>query len=233
MNTPLYRVVMDHLVDRIASGAMPPGAMLPSETQLGADLGVAQGTARKALMELETRGLVTRVQGRGTFVTQRTTEDSLFRFFRLRQHDGTMDAPELLNETVRERAATRSERATLHGEPARIFEISRLRALGHADKIVEKTIVSTARFPGLNDRAPLPNTLYVFFQQAYSCMILRADEALQATQPSADIAALLQITDTTPVLQVSRVAYDLLDQVVELRTLTCRTDRHHYTVSLT
>ena len=96
MRSPLYKVVMDTLVERIASGAMPPGSMLPSEIQLGQELGVAQGTARKALSELEGRGLVQRVQGRGTFVTQRTTEDSLFRFFRVRRqihnnHGGRVD----------------------------------------------------------------------------------------------------------------------------------------------
>lgn len=233
MSTPLYRIVMDKIVERIASGAMPPGAMLPSETQLGADLGVAQGTARKALMELEARGLIKRVQGRGSFVTQRTTEDSLFRFFRLRRPDGTMDAPALISETVRERAATAEERARLHGAPARVFEVSRLRALGKDDRIVEQTCVSAERFPGLKDRAPLPNTLYVFFQQAYSCMILRADETVQATLPSAAVAEALEILPTTPVLQITRMAYDVLDEVVELRSLTCRTDRHAYSVSLT
>ena len=117
MAPPLYQVVMNTIVDRIASGSLPSGAMLPSETQLGAELGVSQGTARKALMELEARGLVQRVQGRGTFVTVRTPETSLFNFFRLRNPDGTLESPRLEWETVRRRAATPEERAELFGRP--------------------------------------------------------------------------------------------------------------------
>ena len=58
MAPPLYQVVIDTIIERIASGSLASGAMLPSETQLGAELGVSQGTARKALIELEARGLV-------------------------------------------------------------------------------------------------------------------------------------------------------------------------------
>ncbi|WP_231098362.1 GntR family transcriptional regulator [Rhodovulum sulfidophilum] len=64
MATPLYQTVIDTIVARIASGELPSGALLPSETQLGAELGVSQGTARKALSELEKRGLVQRAQPR-------------------------------------------------------------------------------------------------------------------------------------------------------------------------
>ncbi len=233
MKSPLYKVVMDTLIERITSGAMPPGSMLPSEVQLGHELGVAQGTARKALSELENRGLVQRVQGRGTFVTQRTTEDALFKFFRVRHRDGTIQEPTLLNETIRERASKKSERLVLNGEPARIFEVSRVRSLGAAFPFVEQSVVSTERFPGLKDRSPLPNTLYVFFQQAYSCMILRAEETLSAGLAGDEKADVLGVAPEAPVMEIRRKAYDALDQVVELRTMTCRTDTHHYFVSLT
>ena len=41
---------------------------LPSENQLAAAFGVSRMTARKALMELATEGLVERIRGKGTFV---------------------------------------------------------------------------------------------------------------------------------------------------------------------
>lgn len=233
MRSPLYRVVMDTLVERIVSGAMPPGSMLPSEIQLGQELGVAQGTARKALGELEARGLVQRVQGKGTFVTQRTTEDALFKFFRVRRRDGTIEEPTLISETIRERASKKAEREVLAGLPARVFEISRTRRLGVSFTFVETSVVSTERFPGLKERSPLPNTLYVFFQQSYSCMILRADETLQATLAGPEMAKALGIEPNAPVMQVDRVAYDVLDEAIELRRMTCRTDTHHYFASLT
>lgn len=41
---------------------------MPSETTLSQEFGLARGTVVKALDALEEEGLVTRVQGRGTFV---------------------------------------------------------------------------------------------------------------------------------------------------------------------
>ena len=46
---PLYRQVYDLLVRRIAEGAWRPAEALPSEQALAAELGVSQGTVRKAL----------------------------------------------------------------------------------------------------------------------------------------------------------------------------------------
>ena len=146
---PLYRVVIDTILHRIASGALPPGAMLPSEVQLGAELGVSQGTARKALMELEARGLLQREQGRGTFVTIQTPDRALFNFFRLRGPDGARPAPVLEHQELVARKATKDERTLLHDGPDKVFEIRRLRSLPGEDRVFETSVVPQALFPGL------------------------------------------------------------------------------------
>ncbi|MAB07275.1 MAG: GntR family transcriptional regulator [Rhodobacteraceae bacterium] len=232
MAPPLYQVVIDTIVDRIASGELPSGAMLPSETQLGAELGVSQGTARKALIELEQRGLVQRAQGRGTFVTVRTPESSLFNFFRLRNPDGTLDTPKLERETVRRRPAGDAERAALYGRPDEGIEIERVRSLGGKMVTYEVSVVSTTMFPGLADRVPLPNTLYVFYQQAYAIIIVRANERLRARNASEQTASALGIDPGIAVLEVYREAVDVLDRVVELRSSQSLTEHHDYFISL-
>ena len=232
LDRPLYQIVIDTIIERIASGALPPGAMLPSEPQLGAELGVSQGTARKALIELEQRGLVQRAQGRGTFVTVRTPENSLFNFFRLRHLDGSQSAPALQAQDIRRRPATAEERGILFGAPEEVFEITRLRGLSGDDKVFEVSVVPAPLFPGLADRAPLPNTLYVFYQQAYSCIIVRAEEKLRAEGATAEIASKLGVPAGAAVLSVDRQAIDALDRVVERRVSHALTGNHAYTVSL-
>src|SRR5919205_918574 len=64
---PLYRQVRELLVRRLAEGVWQPGQLLPSEGQLAAELGVSQGTVRKALDSLTAERLLVRRQGRGTF----------------------------------------------------------------------------------------------------------------------------------------------------------------------
>lgn len=63
------RIVVDKLLVRIQSGEYPPDSRLPSERALAAELGVSRNTVREALDVLESRELIRRRQGSGSFVT--------------------------------------------------------------------------------------------------------------------------------------------------------------------
>ncbi len=65
---PFYRQVTEHLADQIRTGALPPGATLPSVRALAQELLVSVITIKQAYEALEADGLVYSHQGRGTFV---------------------------------------------------------------------------------------------------------------------------------------------------------------------
>lgn len=54
----LYQEVLDRLVERIRSGAVPPGAQLPSERELMEEYGVGRPAVREALQALQRSGIV-------------------------------------------------------------------------------------------------------------------------------------------------------------------------------
>lgn len=213
---PLWRRTRDAIVARIVEGEFAAGAMLPSEPELGAQLGVSQGTARKALAELERAGVVERRQGRGTYVPVTTPERALFHFFRLRRPDGSRVAPELVSEALRRRRPTAAERAVL-GEGA-VVEVARVRAVDGRPAARERIVLPSARFPGLLERAPLPNTLYALYQGAYGVAVVRAEEALSPVAAGAADAEALGVAEGAPLLEVERRAFDIADRAVELRT---------------
>ena len=64
----LYRQVKDHILGELAAGHWKAGEMLPSEKLFAEQLGVSQGTVRKAIQELVEENVLYREQGRGTFV---------------------------------------------------------------------------------------------------------------------------------------------------------------------
>jgi DNA-binding GntR family transcriptional regulator len=66
--------VSERLADAIVTGELQPGERL-FEAGLSRQLGVAQSTLREALQDLEHRGLVTKRENRGTFVTRLTPEE--------------------------------------------------------------------------------------------------------------------------------------------------------------
>jgi GntR family transcriptional regulator len=64
---PRYRLVADELRRRILAGVIPPGSLLPSESDLMGEFGVSRGTIREAIALLRAEGLVVTEQGRGTY----------------------------------------------------------------------------------------------------------------------------------------------------------------------
>jgi DNA-binding GntR family transcriptional regulator len=64
---PRYRTIADELRQRIESGAIPPGTLLPSESALSADFRASRGTIRQAIATLREGGFVSTEHGRGTY----------------------------------------------------------------------------------------------------------------------------------------------------------------------
>jgi len=64
-----------YLESRIADGQLAPGDKLPTERALVERFGISRNTVRSVLRTLEERGLITRMIGRGTFVTGRAPRD--------------------------------------------------------------------------------------------------------------------------------------------------------------
>ena len=62
-----YAQVKDYLKQGLAESRWPPGALMPSESELVARFGVSRMTVTRALRELQSEGLVTRAQGLGTY----------------------------------------------------------------------------------------------------------------------------------------------------------------------
>jgi GntR family histidine utilization transcriptional repressor len=62
-----YAKVKRFLKEELARGHWLPGALMPSDAELVAQFGVSRMTVTRALRELQSEGLVERVQGVGTF----------------------------------------------------------------------------------------------------------------------------------------------------------------------
>lgn len=70
-----YRRIATDLRERITSGELRPGDLLPSEEALRNQYGVSRWTARQALVELQGAGLVEVVHGKGRFVREQPQQD--------------------------------------------------------------------------------------------------------------------------------------------------------------
>jgi GntR family transcriptional regulator len=226
---PLYAQVREMLRERIRSGALKPGAPLPNEFALARELGVSQGTVRKALDALAAENLLVRSPGRGTFVREQTAADVLFRFFHLYDAKGARILPDSRDVKVSRAKASRTECERLALEKgASVVRISRLRTRDGEPFVTEHIAIPADLFPGLEAIAPLPNTLYDLFQRRYGVTVARAEEKIAAAAADPATASALGIADATPLLRVDRIAFALDDRPIEWRVSLCHLADGYY-----
>jgi len=230
---PLYVQVKDSLVRRLIDGAWLPGQLIPSEMELAREIGVSQGTIRKALDAMTAENLLVRRQGRGTYVAEPEESRLLFQFFRLVSDDGERAFPTsriLARTTAR---ATAIERARLQlDEGGRVVRIERVRDLGGRPLIVETISLPHERFSAIEAMTEIPNNVYRLYSQNWGITIARAVERLKAVGAMPADAAALSCAAGAPLLEIARVAYDLEGNPVELRVSRCLTDGIHYASEL-
>jgi GntR family transcriptional regulator len=232
---PLYRQVYSVLARRIADGAWRPAQLLPSEQSLARELGVSQGTVRKAMDALAAENLLLRRQGKGTYVAEHTQEHALFRFFRLSRPapGGGRITPQLGEEQVKCRLANRAERSRLQLErDTEVVEIRRTRLIEQSPKVVEKIILPLSLFPGIDHQETLPNTLYSLYQGVYGISIAVAREELRAVLANKRDAKALGLIPGAALLQIDRIAIALDGRLVEWRVSRCDTRDIVYAVDI-
>jgi GntR family transcriptional regulator len=226
---PLYAQVRERLIERIRSGEWKPGQLIANEFEIAAEFGVSQGTARKAIGDLASEGLVVRRQGRGTFVVEHTPAHVLFRFFNVFDEAGEAVIPDSRDVKVASAVADGEERKALGLDlNARVVRISRTRTREGAPLMTETIALPEALFPGLAEQPQMPNTLYDLFQKAYGVLVTRTDDRLSAVAADAETAAILAISPGAPLLRIDRIAFGLDDRPVEWRVSLCNLGEAHY-----
>jgi GntR family transcriptional regulator len=232
---PLYAQVKALLLKRIGSGSWKPGEMLPNENELAAEYNVSQGTVRKALMALETDKMLVRRQGVGTFVARHSRDQALFQFFHIVGLDDSRLSPTSKVLTQRTVRAKSDQAVRLKIEPgAALHAIVRIRYLNGLPAIFERIFVPVALMPDLavEEGKEMGDEMYVIYQERFGISIARVAERLAAVAASAEEARHLKLEVDAPLLDVSRVAFDVNGRPVELRISRCDTTRTRYAADI-
>lgn len=111
----LYEQIVEQIEKSILDGAVKPGDQLPPERELAQRFGVSRTAVREAVTALREKGLVEALPGRGTFVTNSTSQairQSLDRMIRISQLDGVghlIEVREILEPEIAARAAAHAD----------------------------------------------------------------------------------------------------------------------------
>lgn len=94
----LYQQIVQQIEESILKGALKPGDQLPAERELAQNFGVSRTAVREAVKALREKGLVEAYSGRGTFITDGTSQairQSLDLMIRIGQQEGSTHLAEL------------------------------------------------------------------------------------------------------------------------------------------
>jgi GntR family transcriptional regulator len=230
---PLYYQIFVVLTQRISEGAYDPGERFPTEDQLAAEFLVSRSTIRQALDEMEDRGLVTRHQGRGTFVSE-PHRSRLGQRFR-----GSF--VNLIRETDRSRVREVEVRGPVELPPrvVRLLELEegsgtivRRTRLMDGVPFVYTVNYLPQEYGRLLSEAELRRRSLLHLLEDKGVAFIRARQSIRAQVADTIASRKLDIPFAAPVLFVERVSWGAGPRPIEVVQSWYRGDIYEYTVTL-
>ncbi|WP_199559071.1 GntR family transcriptional regulator [Nioella nitratireducens] len=169
---PVYLQISEMLTRDIAAGRYLEGERFPPERRMAADLSISVGTLRKALAELENRGLLDRRHGSGNYVRPVATPAGVYAFFRIElKGGGGLPTAKVLDITRMQKPAD----LPAFGASIDAHRIRRLRFLSGIPAVLEEIWLDGAYAKALDPEA-VSESLYLHYREALGLRITRAED---------------------------------------------------------
>ena len=228
----VWRQIAGELEAQIADGRFSPGAQLPTEAALARHYGVNRHTARRAVADLEERGLVSVAQGRGTFVCTQLIDYRLSQ--RTRFSENIRRNNQVPGGKLLAAASVQADRAIAERLQVPVgAAVQRLDSLRTADGIpinLSHQHFPGDRFPGLAEAVQRHGAITPALAEYGVGDYTRRETRLSARPASRREARLLQLPEGAPVLVSENLNVDPHGRPVEVSQSLYAADRVQLTV---
>lgn len=231
---PRYQQVVDHLRSELATSKLKPGDQLPSESELALAHGVSLGTVRQAISVLVDGKVLQRQQGRGTFVLRPSFSNSLARFFRMTDADGTLMRPVGKVKSVCEITGNTDICELLELEVgSSVIRIERERVVDNNVVLLEDIQLDAKRFATLLNFQPteFPDLIYPFYEEQCDATVATATETILVGKALQDDGS-IGLKSGDPTIIIERIARGFDKVPLEWRRSVGRADAFRYSVEL-
>lgn len=232
---PLYYQLKQIVLADIKRRDLKPGERIPGDHELGETYGVSRTVVRQALSELETSGVIERINGRGTFVAHPKTSEGLVQSLTGLYEDVASRGAHLRSE-VRRLALDRADETIAEkllvavGTP--VIALERLRFVDEVPWALTYTHVPYALAPGLLDEDMRHQSLYALLEGKYGVEIKHGKRTIEATTADASLARDLHVRRGAPIVELSSVSFGSGGRPVETFVAYHRGDRSKFEVVL-
>ncbi len=229
---PIYHQIMEELIGQIRSGALQPGQLLPSESELSRTLGISPMTARQAMSGLVTQGLIRRQRGVGSFVLPRRMDHPLERmvgFTEDMQARGLQPTSHIIKIERADPPNEMLQRCPVE-TGASVLRIKRVRLANDQPVGVHDAYLLGVDFT----RADLERTgsLYALLAET-GVHLADCEETIDAAAADNAQAKLLGVPVGDPLLRASRYSWDERGRFIEYVVALYRADLYQYRIHLT
>lgn len=203
------------------------GDAIPSERQLGVDLGVSRLTVRAALDELVREGYLVRRRGAGTFVA----EPKVAKGIDITSFSDDMRArglrPESRTLDLRVEMAGARLGRILHVSPSEeVLSVKRLRLADSEPMAIELLHARSSLVPGLTATDLEQNSFYDLLAGRYGISIVGGTQTVEPTVTNEEESQALGVPLHSPALLFERVTRASTGDIVEFTSSTYRGDRY-------
>lgn len=208
---PVYVQISDALRERIHSGELRSGSILPPSKALCQKLGITRMTLRQAYAVLEREGILTAQRGRGTFVKRpliKRTLSQMIGFSEEMRAWGKTPSSRLL--AFEKQSPDDPALHFLGGGP--VYRIERLRLADGVPMAVEEVQIPVSLCPGLERFDFARESLYRVLEHEYRLRFDRCEQIVSASVPDRRMRTLLEISSKVALLHVMRRSYLVPDR---------------------
>lgn len=231
---PFYYQLQEVLENLIEQGVYKPDEKLPSENELKDWLGISRTTAQRALKHLVDRGLARRVQGKGTFVANKSLTYSLVAAFSFstemlglnkQVHSKLICAEEIqAHSLITKMLQTDAD--------TRFYSIQRLRFVDDEPVSLQTSYLPVTLVPGLIEKNYKEESLFETIKKEYGLAIGDARETLQAVRATAYEASYLKIKEGDAVFLLERITRLTTGEILEFVKTILRGDTGKFYIEL-
>ncbi|MDG0022890.1 GntR family transcriptional regulator [Trinickia sp. Y13] len=227
---PLYQQIKDTLRSGILDGKYPPHSRMPSESELQAMFEVSRITIRQALGDLQKEGLIFKVHGKGSFVSQPKAVQnitSLQGFAEAMSSEGHEIVNRVLSFAFVPASVEVASKLML-SEGAKVAEIHRVRLLNREPTSYEITFLPETLGKKLMRADLATRDIFLMLENDCGLALGSADLSINAIPARPPIARALEIKRDVPVLRVERLTHDSNGNPVDFEYLYFKGDTFQF-----
>ncbi|HWI30593.1 MAG TPA: GntR family transcriptional regulator [Microbacterium sp.] len=212
----LHEQVRNTLLFEIETGAFGAGR-LPPEPELCERFGVSRITVRRAVADLAEMGMVTRRQGRGTFVSAPRSPVGTMAMGGFSDHlsGGGVMARRIMRAEVREGDADIA-RALRVAEGSPVFRLVRVFSLDGVPLSIDDSSYSLTRYPGFDALVDDTTSTYQLLRERYGVHFHEVERRISVSFTTEQTAVWLDRPEHDALVLIEKTATDRSGDIIHV-----------------